>query len=395
MTDTLYSEHKATVVVIDDDSNILQLLSLVLTRNGYNVITTTSPVEGLEIIEHHQPELVLLDYMMPQLDGLTLLKQIHERFPLSSVIMFTGKGNEEIAVQVMKAGASEYISKPFNNQKLLERLDNVLRIRSIELHNRELQLEQSRLMAEIESWNRELQERVREKTEALQKAQNEIAQSEKLAALGYFSAGMAHDIRNPLNSIALFIQLLRQATTDPEQHEYQDKILKEVERIDAIVRNLLDVSRRNRTISTTIRINDAIDDSLAFFAPQIESAGIEVIKKYAHDLPFIKADSCELGQIFTNLFLNAFDEMPIDGKLLLETESDGKRIIIRITDNGRGIPPEIKDNIFEPFVSSKPKGSGMGLPVVKRIVTMYQGTIDVESTSASGTTFNVCLPALV
>lgn len=384
---------KATVVVIDDDPHILELVSLLLSRRGYKVVTTVSPHAGLQIISDISPELVLLDYMMPQLNGLAVLKEIRTRFPLSSVIMFTGKGNEEIAVSVMKAGASEYISKPFNNHNLVERLDNVLRIRAIELHNKKLQLEQTRLLEEIGAWNRELQERVREKTEALHKAQIEITQSEKLAALGYLSAGMAHDIRNPLNSISLFVQLLRQSSNDPEHLEYQEKILKEIDRIDAIIRNLLDASRRSRTISNDVQITSVIDSSLDFFSPQIESGNILVVKNYASPLPCIKADPTELGQIFTNLFLNALDEMTTGGRLELDVKNDGNRVVIRVADNGTGISPEILPQIFEPFVSSKARGTGMGLPVVQRIVHIYQGSIEVESTSSSGTVFRIEFPA--
>lgn len=383
---------KATIVVIDDDPQLLELVSLILSRCGYKVVTTVSPREGLEIIANIRPELVLLDYMMPQLDGLSVLKEIRAQFPFSSVIMFTGKGNEEIAVNVMKAGASEYISKPFNNQRLVERLDNVLRVRAIEQHNQTLQQEQNRLLEKIRSWNQDLQEKVREKTEALHKAQTEITQSEKLATLGYLAAGMAHDIRNPLNSISLFVQLLRQANDDPEQHEYQDKILKEIDRIDAIIRNLLEASRSHRTILEYVHLTSVIDSSLDFFSPQIESRNITIVKNYPNQNLCVKGDTTELGQIFTNLFLNAFDEMTEKGKLELDVKEQGGRVVILVKDNGSGISSDLLPQIFDPFVSSKAKGTGMGLPVVKRIVSIYQGTIEVESTSCNGTVFRLEFP---
>lgn len=124
--------------------------------------------------------------------------------------------------------------------------DSMLRIREIELHNRELQKQQEQLLLEIEQWHLELQKRVHEKAEALQDAHEEMLQSEKLAAIRYLSAGVAHEIRNPLNSISLFVQLMRQTTTEPEQLEHQEKILKEVERIDSVIRKLLDGSWRTR-----------------------------------------------------------------------------------------------------------------------------------------------------
>lgn len=393
MTVNNTQDTKATVVVIDDDIHILELTELILARRGYQVITTASARHGMEIIADRLPELVLLDYMMPEMDGLTALREIRTRFPSTYVVMFTGKGSEEIAVELMKGGASEYLLKPFNNRNLVERLDNVLRIREIELHNRSLQQEHVRLLQEIDNWNQDLQKRVREKTDALQKAQSEIAQSEKLAALGYLSAGMAHEIRNPLNSISLFIQLMRQNTIDPEQLEYHGKILKEIDRIDDIIRKLLDASRRTRTITNDIYIDRVIDNALEVFSPQIETGKIRVTRSYCDSLPPIKADPAELEQIFTNLFLNALDEMSIGGHLEIQVSEELGRVVIRVADSGGGISDDTLPCIFEPFFSTKARGTGMGLPVVQRIARIYDGNIMVERTTPDGTVFRLDFPA--
>jgi signal transduction histidine kinase len=393
MTETSPQDTKATVVVIDDDIHILELTDLILSRRGYQVFTASSARVGMEIIADQLPELVLLDYMMPEMDGLTALREIRTRFPNTYVVMFTGKGSEEIAVELMKGGASEYILKPFNNRDLVERLDNVLRIREIELHNQSLQQEHVRLLQEIDNWNQDLQKRVREKTDALQKAQSEIAQSEKLAALGYLSAGMAHEIRNPLNSISLFIQLMRQNTIDPEQLDYQGKILKEIDRIDDIIRKLLDASRRTRTITNDIYIYRVIDSALEVFSPQIETGKITVTRSYTSSPSPIKADPAELEQIFTNLFLNALDEMNTGGHLDIQVCEENGRVVVRIADSGGGIPAETLPSIFEPFFSTKARGTGMGLPVVQRIARIYEGNITVEKTSPDGTVFRLDFPA--
>jgi len=393
MTETLPQGHKASIVVIDDDIHILELAALILSRRGYQFSPPPRGGAGLETLAGHQPELVWVDYMMPEMDGLSALREIRTRFPGTYVVMFTGKGSEQIAVDLMKGGASEYILKPFNNRDLVERLDNVLRIREIELHNRSLQLEHVRLLQEIDNWNQDLQKRVREKTDALQRAQSEIAQSEKLAALGYLSAGMAHEIRNPLNSISLFIQLMRQNTTDPEQLDYQGKILKEIDRIDDIIRKLLDASRRTRTITNDIFIDRVIDNALEVFSPQIEASKITVTRRYCDTIAPIKADPAELEQIFTNLFLNALDEMPAGGHLDLQIYEEDNRVVVRVGDSGGGIPAETLPFIFDPFYSTKTRGTGMGLPVVQRIARIYEGNISVEKTSPTGTVFRLDFPA--
>ncbi|HEY3308795.1 MAG TPA: response regulator [Desulfuromonadaceae bacterium] len=386
------TEIKAKVVVIDDDRSILDLTALILSKHGYKVFTASTAQDGMEIVATHAPELVLLDYMMPGMDGLTALKEIKSHFPDIYVVMFTGKGSEEIAVELMKGGASEYILKPFNNRDLSERLDKVLRIREIELHNKALQKEHERLLQEIEEWNQELQQRVREKTEALKRAQTEIAQSEKLATLGYLAAGMAHDIRNPLNSIALFIQLISRETLDAEQQDYLTKALKEIDRIDLSIRKLLDVSQRTRIISKNVQIDQVIENSLETFLPQIETGKIAVTRVYRVVPPPIKADPAELEQIFTNLFLNALEEMTEGGCLQIEIDAKDGLVIVMVGDNGKGISVEALPNIFDPFFTTKSRGTGMGLPVVQRIARIYEGEIAVERTSSEGTVFRLEFP---
>ncbi|HEY6838758.1 MAG TPA: response regulator [Geobacteraceae bacterium] len=380
------------ILIIDDEKIILDLTSIILKNRGYQIFTAGDAFEGFNIIEANAPELVLLDYMMPGMDGLTALKKIRENYPDTYVVMFTGKGSEEIAVELMKAGASDYILKPFNNQDLAERIANVLRIRKIELDNRELMQERDRLLEEIAAWNLELEARAQEKTEALRKAQAEIVQSEKLATLGYLSAGMAHEIRNPLNSISLFVQLLRSSLDDPEKLEYTDKVLKEVDRIDGILRKLLDASKRPRYEIGVVHVDKIIDHTLEAFRPQIEFNKIRLERDYRTIPPPIQADPSEIEQIFTNLFLNAIHEMPDSGTLLVQLDHDGKDILIRVGDTGKGIPQDHLTNIFDPFFTTKSKGSGLGLSVVLRIVKTYKGTIEVEQTGSEGTVFRIGLP---
>jgi signal transduction histidine kinase len=385
-------DNKATILIIDDEKIILDLTTIILKNRGYEALSARDAVAGIELARTANPDLVLLDYMMPGMDGLTTLKELRRELPDTYVIMFTGKGSEEIAVELMKAGASDYILKPFNNQDLTERIDTVLRIRSMELSNRELLRERERLIEEIAAWNRELESRVQEKTEALQKAQSEIVQTEKLASLGYLSAGMAHEIRNPLNSIALFLQLLKSGTEDQERLGYFEKISKEIDRIDGILRKLLDASKRPRFEIKEVSIDCIIDATLEIFKPQMELLHITLERDYRRIPPPIQADLTEIEQVFTNLFLNAIHEMSGGGNLGVLLDHDEREIIIRIKDSGKGIPRTHLANIFDPFFTTKSAGTGMGLAIVLRIVKTYHGKIEVEKSDENGTTFCVRLP---
>ncbi|WP_305045742.1 sensor histidine kinase [Geoalkalibacter sp.] len=376
---------KEKILVVDDEKVILQLTSMILRNKGFEVLTAESGRDGLDLLARDPVPLVLLDYMMPVMDGMTALKQIRERFPATYVIMFTGKGSEEIAVELMKAGASDYVLKPFNNQDLLERIENVLRIRRIELHNQELR-------AEIKRWNQELEQRVAQKSAELEKAQMEIIQAEKLAAFGHLSAGMAHEIRNPLNSISLFAQILQSGLPDnSDLREYPEKIIKEVDRIDGILRKLLNASKRPHLDLQGVNLAEEIQRALDLFEAQIRMQGVRVVTELAEPPP-IEADAHEIAQVFNNLIVNALYEMPGGGCLRISLWHDEQFIYVDLSDSGGGIPKENLYRVFDPFFTTKERGTGLGLSVVLRIIKGYGGRINVESEIGQGTTFHIQLP---
>jgi len=383
------------ILVVDDEKVILHLASMVLRNKGYEVLTAENGRDGLELIEREQPALTLLDYMMPVMDGMTTLHQIVQRFPDTYVVMFTGKGSEEIAVELMKAGAYDYVTKPFNNADLVERIQHVLRIRSIELHNRELVKERDRLLREIESWNRELERRVEEKTEALRRVQAEKLQAEKLAALGHLSAGMAHEVRNPLNSINLFATLIRSAPgLDEELSEYARKIGKEVDRIDDILRRLLSATDQPKVKRQALSVAAVVEKALSPFRDQALTHGIELALHFDEPLPPVEADPDEMELVFSNLFNNAIHEMTGGGVLAVSARTLDGRVELEVSDTGGGIPPENLSKIFDPFFTTKEKGTGFGLSVVLRIIKNCGGQIRASSIPGEGTVFYLSLPAL-
>jgi len=370
------------ILVVDDEPIILELASMVLASRGHEVLTAESGTDCLATVARYSPALVLLDYMMPGMDGMATLQRLREEFPDTYVVMLTGKGSEQIAVDVMKAGAADYILKPFKNKDLMERIDNVLRIRRIEIHNRDLREERERLLMEIEGWNLELERRVAEKTRELELAHTEILQAEKLASLGHVAAGMAHEIRNPLNAIGLFAQILKPALAgDGEKSGYVDKLLKEVDRIDAILIKLLDASNRPRIKTEPVSLPVIIDRTLGKFRDQLRASGVQLEKLYEQIPPPLLADATEMEQIFTNLLANSLYEMQQGGTLGIRVRHDGSRVFVTVSDTGGGIPAENLRKIFDPF-----------FPVVLRIVKTYNGHIKVNSIPGEGTVFDLEFP---
>lgn len=380
------------ILVVDDERIILELTSMILKSRGFEVLTANGADQAFECLGREHPDIVLLDYMMPNVDGMSALRRIRHEWPTISVLMFTGKGSEEIAVELMKAGAADYLRKPFSNQELIERIEAVLRLRRVEEHNRELQRERELLVREIDRWNRELEARVEQKSQELEAAHAEIVQSEKLAALGHLSAGLAHEIRNPLNAIGLFTQVLKGSLeSDREKCSYLDRIQAEVERIDNLLIQLLSASKRSRAELKPVAVEAALEKTVALFLPQIETQGVTLQREIAAVPPVI-ADAGELELVFNNLLANALNEMRDGGTLSLKVASRENLLHVVVADTGPGVPREHLSRIFDPFFTTREKGTGFGLSVVLRIVRSCGGRIHVESEPGRGAAFHLEFP---
>lgn len=386
----MVSEYRAAIVVIDDDGLLVESITPLLSRHGYHVLTAATSGDGLALIRDTSPSLALVDVGLAA-EG--LLGELRSRFPATGVLISTGRRRGKMAAELARDEGVEWMFKPFNGRELTVRLEGLLRRSELEARNAQLQRDREQLQARLDACRQEFQSLLREKGEVLRRTHFQISQTEKLAAVGFLASGMAHDLRNPLNSISLFTQLMRQSVIDADQQEYLAKIIREVEKIDSIIRTLLDVSRRTRQATTNVRIDQAVDAALETFAPQIEAGNIRLERRYGDDLPRVKADPGELTQIFTNLFMNALDEMPGGGRLGVTIAVEGGMIVVRVEDSGGGIPDQVLPNIFEPFFTTKPGGTGMGLPVVKRITRMYGGSIAVERSTGDGTVLRLDFPA--
>jgi len=272
-------------------------------------------------------------------------------------------------------------------------------------------LDNARSYEEIENLNRHLERKVAERTAALQRAleekeqtQNQLIQSESLAAIGQLVAGTAHELNNPIASASSLIQTCADSIKDYDiTVKNLDEVvndlefsLKELKRASDIVRSLLDLSRQTQVYVEPVNINIALDDALRVLYNQYKHLKIEIEKQY-DDLPYVEGNFANLGQVFINVIKNAVESL-IDetGKITLITRYQRKThtAVIEIRDTGRGIADENLQNIFKPFFTTKPvgKGTGLGLYISHEIVRRHGGDIRVRSAKEEGTVFTIELP---
>jgi signal transduction histidine kinase/iron only hydrogenase large subunit-like protein len=231
----------------------------------------------------------------------------------------------------------------------------------------------------------------------LASAQEELVQSKKLASMGQLAAGIAHEINNPLGVVLMYAHLLLEEAEDSKElHDDLRMIADEADRCKKIVSGLLDFSRQNRVVRTTVDLHDLAGWTLRALPPPPR---VEV--KIEHRLrdPVAEVDRDQILQVLTNLVTNAYTAMPEGGTLIVETEGDNDEVTLRVQDTGVGIPPENLDRIFDPFFTTKQigNGTGLGLAVTYGIVKMHRGSIQCTSNTdpaqgATGTAFTVRLP---
>ncbi len=241
-----------------------------------------------------------------------------------------------------------------------------------------------------------LEDKVREKTEQLRQAQDQLVQTEKLTSLGRFAAGIAHEVNNPLTSILLNGHLVaEQLKADDPLQEHLRLIIDETGRCGTIVKGLLDFSRQTLPQKAPADINEIIEKTLLLLKSQIIMQKVEVATKLEKDLPRIQLDVNQMQQVFANMILNALDAMPEGGLLIFQTRMlpAEEKIEVSIADTGRGIAKEHIRKIFDPFFTTKgTAGTGLGLSVSYGVVQRHGGTIEVKSEPGKGTTMIIHLP---
>ena len=256
---------------------------------------------------------------------------------------------------------------------------------------------------EIVSWAKTLEDRVEEKTRELKRAHAHVLQVEKMATIGKMAAVVAHEINNPLAGILTYAKLLKRwvergDVVTPKKDEAEqclDLIAGESRRCGDLVKNLLTFSRTSQMNIQSSDLNAIVDRAVRLLAHQLKMNGVELHQDLADGLPVLQCDPGQIEQVLLALMINAIDAMPRGGNLWLRTlQREQSEEIFEVRDDGSGIPPEILERIFEPFLTTKEsgKGVGLGLAVSHNIIQRHHGRIDVQSEVGKGTTFTVSLP---
>ncbi|MEG3905762.1 response regulator [Microcoleus sp. B4-C5] len=472
MTLTLPKTNRANILVVDDTPENLRLLAGILSEKGYQVRPVPNGKLALSAAQKIPPDLVLLDIMMPEMDGYQVCQQLKASEITKDIpVIFISAINDVLdKVKAFAVGGVDFITKPFQVEEVLARIETHLKICS--------------LQQTLQEKNQDLATAIHQ----LQATQEHLIQSERMAALGQLIAGIAHEINTPLGIIgssinnianfsddflekfqeiyqklsdeskAYFLALMYRAThqeilfTSREKRKFKqqltaDMMAESVENSEEIADTLVDMeiyenieeflplfkspdwevvlnsayqfASFKKSISLIQRataksgkvvfalktyahfdskpekvqanLHDGIETVLTLYQNQLKH-GIEVVKNYG-DLPEIMCYPDDLNQVWTNLVHNALQAMDYKGVLTIETGQQGANILLKFTDNGKGIPSEVIPKIFQPFFTTKSagEGSGLGLDIVRKIVEKHEGTIAVDSVPGQ-TTFTVSLP---
>jgi len=414
-------DERITILIVDDDPDICTLLEQVIEDPSRRLLKSYDGQQAIEMVRDKKVDLIISDLNMPYCDGIELLKQVKDTNSEIVVILMTGFASLETFQTAISLGVSDYITKPIRD---LDFLKNTVE-RGIE--RTILLKERQQLLEDLKNSKSLLEIRVKERTQKLESSirqlketQAKLLQSEKLAAIGRLSAGIGHELNNPLSGILGFSKLLkRKKGHDAETINYLDKIYQQGKRCQSIVENLLKFSQQYSPRMT--RIDTSQTFKKLILLPRLErlQGQIEFKKEIFPHLPSLNADIQCLENLFTNLLANAMEAVDFQGKIMVKVskgdedtgndiaegdrfspfepikkEDLGRYLLISIVDNGCGIDVEDMNNLFEPFFTTKEGGesTGLGLSICYGIINEHGGSMEICSKLGLGTRVKVYLP---
>ena len=381
---------KSTVLFVDDDPEILKALCRILRGEPYRLIFAAGGQEALAILAKKNVQAIVSDLNMPQMDGLSLLKQVQKDYTQVMRLVLSARTDSESILEAMKSGnIYRYILKPWEEKELK------LTIRqALELFH--LQQERRSLLEKLERQNQQLAERVERRTK-------QVLALERRAYIGRYASQIVHNLNNPLQAIfgGLDLALFELSGADACPQHLRDYLLiakSSAGDLGKIIAGILDHSRdAELSKNEAVSINEVIKRELDFFElDHLFKNHIEKRINLAEKLPSISANPFQIKQIIDNLIKNAIDAMEesADKSLGIETKAVAGTVTIEVADTGHGIPKEDCNKIFLPDFTTKPvgKGTGLGLASVRAMVEAYAGSISFESEVGNGTKFIVQFP---
>lgn len=432
---------QATILIVDDNQNNLKVLCEAIADSGWEILVANDGESAIEQAEYAHPDLILLDVMMPGIDGFDTCVHLKSNPKTREIpiIFMTALSDTIDKVKGLSIGGVDYITKPFHTEEVLARINVHLRLRSL---NKQLEEQKVDLEKRVTARTNELSQALHE----LQQSQLQLVQSEKMSTLGQLVASVAHEINNPVGfitgnlshladytyKIINHLQIYRRNYSEPIIEITQDakeicldELIKEIpevissmevgiDRISNISTSLRNFSRSDTSSKVEFDIHQGIDSTLMILKPRLKAnkkhPEIEVIKQYGN-LPLVNCYPGQLNQVFMNIISNAIDALE-ESVVFLERHQKNQAILtiniitklenenyvsISIKDNGLGMDAEIKTRIFDQFFTTKSigKGTGLGLSISRQIIEKHEGIISCVSNLGQGTEFTIKIPVSV
>ncbi len=381
----------AAILFVDDDVDILKALKRALRGEPFQCLFAGSGSEALGLMEKHEVSVLVSDLHMPGMDGFELLERATEKWPDILRLVLSGRFDGDAVIDaVNKGNIYRYIMKPWDVDELRVTLRNALEVV-------DLQKEKKELLAALEMHNRQLEQKVEQRTQQLLKMRSQ-------AEIGKYAAQIVHNLRSPLHALGGVLDLVHLIV-----HESMEGKIAELENVlkigrksltdlRDIVSGILDHARaEGKFFLEKIDVNNVIRQELDFFnLDPLFKRNIKKQIQLGEKVPTISGSAIQIKQVLDNLIRNAIDAMASSEarRLTITTQCDEKAVYIEVGDTGEGISEENLPHIFsgEFTTKSRENGTGIGLSSVKRIVAAYGGDIQVRSQKGIGSTFRVALP---